>query len=198
MKILFGTTGSVAAKLTPKILKKLTEAGHVVQIVATESSFYFWKKTETRLYFGASSFNSWEKPIVDVKVWEDKDEWPGDIYDPDIPIAHIELREWADALLIAPITANTIAKMANGFADNLLTCVTRAWDIKKPIVIAPAMNTHMWNHPSTDEHIKKLKSWHDLTVINPISKKLACGETGIGALADINDIVAAVNALAEK
>lgn len=187
MKILLGVTGSVAAKLTRKIVEKLLASGHEVQIVATEASFYFWSE---------DGFNQEIKNKV--KVWRDKDEWVGIKYDPDIPITHIELREWADVLLVAPITANTIAKMANGFADNLLTCVTRAWDIKKPIVMAPAMNTHMWNHPATNEHLNKLLSWHRLIVVYPVSKKLACGETGIGALADINDIAATVNALAEK
>lgn len=185
MKVLLGVTGSVAAKLTRKIVEQLLAAGHEVQIAATEASFYFWSE------------DGFSQEIKEkVKVWRDKDEWVGTKYDPDINITHIELREWADILLIAPITANTLAKMAYGFADNLLTCVTRAWNLEKPIVIAPAMNTFMWNHPVTDEQIERLKKWHKLTVVAPVSKKLACGETGIGALADIDKIVAAVNTYA--
>lgn len=181
MKILLGVTGSVAAKLTRKIVDKLLAFGHKVQIVATEPSFYFW---------GEDDFNPEIKERV--KIWKDSDEWVGTKYDPDINIAHIELREWADILLVAPITANTLAKMAYGLADNLLTCVTRAWNLEKPLVIAPAMNTHMWNHPATVEQIERLEEWCKLTVVPPVSKKLACGETGIGALADIDDIVAAL------
>lgn len=68
----------------------------------------------------------------------------------------LDLRKWADAFIIAPLDANTLAKIANGLADNLLTCVARAWDFNKPFYFAPAMNTCMWEHPLTNEHVKKL------------------------------------------
>jgi phosphopantothenoylcysteine decarboxylase len=93
-----------------------------------------------------------------VTVYTDQDEWSmykerGD------PVLHIELRRWADAFLIAPLDANTMAKIANGLSDNLLSCVARAWDFNagKQFFFAPAMNTCMWEHPFTAEHIKKLK-----------------------------------------
>jgi phosphopantothenoylcysteine decarboxylase len=181
MKILLGVTGSVAAKLTRKIAEKLLAAGQEVQIVATEASFYFWSERD---------FNP--EMLERVQVWRDRDEWQGKKYDPDIPIAHIELRDWADVLLVAPLTANTLAKMANGLSDNLLTCVIRAWNPAKPVVVAPAMNTYMWFHPATAEHIKKLGQWFSFSVVEPVEKTLACGQLGKGALADIDDIVAAV------
>lgn len=186
MKILLGVTGGVAAKLMRKIVEKIMEAGHEVQIVATEKSFYFWKEV------GLAALK--EK----VKVWRDHDEWKGYNYDPDIPIAHIELSKWADIFLLVPLTANTLSKIANGLADNLLTCVARAWwepDGPKPLVVAPAMNTRMWVHPVTQEHVEKLRGWYGdkFKLVPPVSKKLACGETGVGALADIDDIVRAVN-----
>ncbi len=176
MKVLLGVTGSVAAKLTPDLLEKLQSAGHEVQIVATESSLYFWNDNH-----------------VNVKVWTEKDEWPGKKYNPDNTIAHIELRKWAEVLLIAPLTANTLARMAHGLAENLLTGITRAWDLQKPVVIAPAMNTMMWNHPLTGVHIEILRTWYKLTVVEPVCKRLACGDEGMGAMADIENIVKAVN-----
>lgn len=179
MKVLLGVTGSVAAKLTGKMVKKLEEDGHEVVIVATKSSLYFWNPTG-----------------VGVRVCQDADEWPGEKYDPDIPVLHIELREWADILLIAPITYNTIAKISHGLADNLLTCIVAAWDRNKPIVIAPAMNTKMWENPFADLNIHTLKLEHTagmFTVVSPIAGKLACGETGIGAMAHIDTIIEAVN-----
>jgi len=172
MKVLLGVTGGVASKLTSKLVSKLSESGHEVKVVVTSSVKYFWENHDERL-----------------EVYTDKDEWAGDKYIPDSPIAHIELGKWADVLLICPLTANTLAKIANGLADNLLTCAARAWDSKKPVVIAPAMNTKMWIHPVTGEHIEKIKSWFPLKVVGPISKKLACGDTGIGALANLEDIV---------
>jgi phosphopantothenoylcysteine decarboxylase len=111
-------------------------------------------------------------------------------------VVHIELRAWADALLIAPASAHTLAKLAGGLADNLLTCVARAWPfadgvVAKPLLIAPAMNDAMWAHPATAEHTAKLKSW-GVRVVEPVEKKLACGDTGVGGLAAVADIVRAL------
>jgi phosphopantothenoylcysteine decarboxylase len=178
MKILFGVTGSVAAKLTPKLVKLLLKQGHVIQIVATEKSLYFWQQEQ-----------------VEVPAVIEADEWPGAQYDQDSGITHIALREWADLMLIAPLTANTLAKMANGLCDNLLTCIVRAWDRQKPIVVAPAMNTKMWEHPLTAEHLKKLGACYKLSVVWPVAKKLACGEYGYGAMADLDNIVQSVVAI---
>jgi len=68
-------------------------------------------------------------------------------------VLHIELRRWADVLLFAPLTAHTLAKLALGLCDNLPTNIARAWDSNKPVLVAPAMNTHMWNHPLTADHL---------------------------------------------
>lgn len=189
MKILYGVTGGVAATLAFKMASRLKQDGHDVEIVVTECSRYFWEKDDEKI-----------KNDLGVKVWNDTDEWPNQSYIKDEPVRHIELRDWADLLLIAPLTANTLAKMANGFADNLLTCVVRAWKInsKKPIVVAPSMNTYMWEHPITKEHLGRLGSWHfNFSVVEPISKKLACGDVGKGALADIADIANEVNRWSE-
>jgi phosphopantothenoylcysteine decarboxylase len=171
-KILLGVTGSVAAKLTPRMVARLLENDYQVQIIATKPSFYFW-----------------DEGAVDVPVYREEDEWPGERYERDQMILHIELREWADALLIAPLTANTLAKMANGFCDNLLTSVVRAWNLAKPMIVAPAMNTQMWNKCITDKHLAIVSMMYRAKIIEPVAKTLACGEQGIGAMAEIETIV---------
>lgn len=177
-KVLLGITGSVAATLTDKLVTALRLAGLEVQIVATASALYFW-----------------DYRLSPVPVWLDAHEWPGKTYHKNDEVKHIALRDWADILLIAPLTANTLAKMANGFCDNLLTSIIRAWDTGKPIVTAPAMNTKMWQHPLTAIQLAQLAEWYDFTIVPPASKLLACGDIGEGALADINDIVRAVTSI---
>lgn len=107
------------------------------------------------------------------------------------PVLHIELRRWADLGVIAPLSANTLAKLANGLCDNLLTCVTRAWDTKKPLLFCPAMNTHMYNHPLTGRQITTLSELGYMEV-PAVSKRLMCGDVGGGAMAEVGTIVEAV------
>ena len=176
MKILLGVTGSVAAILTPKLIEELLAMGSEIKVVATEKSFYFLNPDRINRNAGP--------------VYMDKDEWWSERYIRGTNILHISLRDWADVLLIAPLSANSLAKLANGLADNFLTSIARAWPVNKPIILAPAMNTEMWNHPITAEHIERLKKWFPkLRIINPISKVLACGTEGIGAMAEIDSIV---------
>jgi len=119
-------------------------------------------------------------------VHVDEDEWAwksrGD------PVLHIELRKWADVMVIAPLSANTLAKISNGLCDNLLTCIVRAWDFHRPLLLAPAMNTLMWEHPFTSKQLDIMKSL-GAQIIDPVSKLLMCNDKGNGALADVNTIV---------
>ena len=197
MKILLGVTGSVAATLTEKLVNALRAAGYEVQIVFTVPAWYFLGMRQIGLISRICrklTGNPRRQPmeVFGAPAWTDFEEWPGTRYRKNQEIPHIALRDWADVLLIAPLSANTLAKAANGLCDNLLTCVLRAWDRKKPVIIAPAMNTKMWEHPATAEHIAKLKSWYDLRVVPPVERKLACGDTGVGAMADIAEIVKAI------
>src|SRR5262249_54395529 len=133
------------------------------------------------------------------------------------PVLHIDLRRWADLLLIAPLDANTLAKLALGLCDNCLTCVWRAWGPARPVVLAPAMNTLMWLHPApvrhrrqvaadlgvpapeglaADELLGRINGIGRLRVVAPVEKRLACDDVGFGAMADPERIVAAVGALA--
>src|SRR5437899_3457929 len=142
--VLLGVTGSVAAVRTPALFAALARAGHAVRVVATGASLYF---------FDPADVGPADAKVVTV----DADEWPGRDagrrYQRDDPVLHIELRRWAEVLLIAPLDANTLAKLANGLADNCLTCVWRAWDQTRPVLLAPAMNTLMWEHPLTGRHL---------------------------------------------
>lgn len=136
-----------------------------------------------------------EEPSVprwrDKHVFRDADEWSlwrrrGD------PVLHIELRRWAHLLLVAPLGANCLAQLSHGMADSLLTCVARAWSVRDaPALLCPAMNTLMWEHPCTAQQLQVLSSW-GWHVQQPVVKRLVCGDTGIGAMADIGDICDAV------
>ncbi|XP_023568476.1 phosphopantothenoylcysteine decarboxylase isoform X2 [Octodon degus] len=104
------------------------------------------------------------------------------------PVLHIELRRWADLMLVAPLDANTLGKVASGICDNLLTCVIRAWDRNKPLLFCPAMNTAMWEHPITAQQVGQLKDF-GYTEVPCVAKKLVCGDQGLGAMAEVETIV---------
>ena len=185
MNILLGVTGSVAAIYTPQLYADLRQAGHTVKIVATRAACYFFDVNGIEPIQGQRN-----KDIVIL----DDDEWPGTRYERGDPVLHIELRRWADALVIAPCDANTLAKLALGVTDNCLTCVYRAWDRSKPVLLAPAMNTLMWQHPTTARHLQQIAIdlGSSLRVIPPIIKRLACDDVGPGAMAEREQILAAL------
>ncbi len=203
--ILLGVTGSVAAIRTPELFASLRRSGHAVRIVATEPSLYFFDPTE----LGADGDDGGPP------LFRDADEWPGGRYRRGDPVLHIEFRKWADLLVVAPLDANTLAKFALGLSDNFLTCVFRAWDFAKPVILAPAMNTLMWESPVTRRHLGQLLSdrgdgrhgdgWplHEaaevfarhaprIVLVPPQSKRLACGDLGVGAMAEVATIAETV------
>jgi phosphopantothenoylcysteine decarboxylase len=179
-KVLLGVTGSVAAIYTPELVADLRRAGHEVKVIVTEAAQYFFDSAAVG------------------EVIRDADEWPGDRYRRGDPVLHIELRRWADLLLIAPLDANTLAKFALGITDNCLACVYRAWDRSRPIILAPAMNTLMWEHPATARHLNQVREdvGNSLVIVEPIEKKLACDDVGIGAMASREQILAALSSIA--
>lgn len=124
-------------------------------------------------------------------MWTDEDEWRAD-YKIGDPILHIELRRWADIVLVAPCSANTLAKIAGGLCDNLPTSLLRALAPTTPTYIFPAMNTHMYEHPLTAEHLRVVRDLVGYTAEGPIGKALACGDVGVGAMTEWKDIVAIV------
>jgi phosphopantothenoylcysteine decarboxylase len=210
--VLLGVTGSVAAVKTPLLYAGLVAAGHRARVVATGPALYFFDPLELDPLPGEPPRRNPEAVVLD------EDEWPGRDggrrWQRDDAVLHIELRRWADLLLIAPLDANTLAKLAAGLADNCLTCLWRAWEPGRPVVLAPAMNTLMWEHPLTARHLRQLAAdagapapadlepdvlpaWINLRcrrlrVVPPVSKVLACGDEGVGGLAPQEDILAAV------
>jgi phosphopantothenoylcysteine decarboxylase len=127
-------------------------------------------------------------------------------------VLHIDLRDWADILIVSPLSAHTLAKIAHGLCDDTLSCVARAWDFGhgtrpgKPLLLAPAMNTAMWEHPLTQAHLNTVQGfWNILRdsnngvqVVAPQVKTLACGEVGNGALASVEDIAMQVEQTLEE
>lgn len=175
--IILGVTGSVAAIKTEQLALKLAAFANV-RIVLTTHAEYFVKSQ-----LAALKKNN-------IPVLRDQDEWPAlsGEYDINAPITHIELRRWADAMLIAPLDANTLAKLALGFCDNLLLSIARAWDWQKPMWLCPAMNTFMWENEPTAEHLETMHR-RKAMIIAPVTKKLACQDIGMGAMANVDDII---------
>ncbi|KAM9377653.1 phosphopantothenoylcysteine decarboxylase isoform 2-T2 [Pholidichthys leucotaenia] len=179
-RVLVGVTGSVAALKLPLLVSQLLELPEVdVRVVTTEHAKHFYDPAE-----------------VSAKIYSDKDEWELWTQRSD-PVLHIELRRWADLFLIAPLDANTLGKVANGICDNLLTCVVRAWDISRPLLFCPAMNTAMWLHPITAQQVSKLKEF-GYVEIPCIAKKLVCGDEGKGAMAEVSTIIGVVKQYLQK
>ncbi|KAF5564779.1 phosphopantothenoylcysteine decarboxylase [Fusarium napiforme] len=199
--ILLAASGSVATIKLVQIINGLKIQPNIsIRLILTQSASEFL------------SGQSLEQPTVDQvsrlpnvdAVYTDAHEW-AQPWKRNAPILHIELRRWADVLVISPLSANTMAKIVNGLCDNLLTSVVRAWDVtgtvdgvKKKILVAPAMNTCMWNHPITARQLRVLEEewggengWFE--VLRPISKNLACGDVGNGAMVSWEDIVAAID-----
>ena len=235
--LLLAASGSVATIKLPKIVEALSKHKNLsIRIIITASAEKF--------LIGQSE----EQPRLDSLlelgqvdgIHRDEDEWKKPWVRGD-PILHIELRDWADMLVIAPLSANTLAKMSMGFADNILSSVIRAWDtvggivdgvwdaegklvqgrrILKRIIVAPSMNTAMWENPITKRQLAGLDGVissteggeskpqingerHDVSaeaqegwveIVPPVVKMLACGVHGNGAMAEWTDIVLLVEA----
>ena len=165
--ILLGITGGIAAYKTPDLVRKLKAKGANVRVVLTDSAKSFVSSLSLQAVSGL--------PVSD------------DLLDPaaEAAMGHIELARWADVLLIAPATANTIAKMAHGLADDLLTTLCLA--TTAPIYLAPAMNQQMWKAPATQDNLNTLES-RDVVFIGPDQGDQACGDVGPGRMMEPLDI----------
>ncbi len=168
-KILLGVTGGIAAYKAVEVVSRLRKAGAEVRVVMTKEATEF----VTELTFREISGNP-----VTVDMWAPVQHWN---------VAHISLAEWADAVLIAPATANILAKAALGVADDMLATTLLA--VTSPVFFAPAMNCNMYTHPAVQENLEKLAA-RGAHIIPPGTGKLACGAEGPGRLAEPADIVA--------
>ncbi len=166
--VLLGVTGSIAACKAVDLASKLTQAGARVDVVMTRSATEF----VTPLSFSSIT----HRPVV-----SDMFQAPDDF-----EIEHIALAERANAVVIAPATANIIARLAAGIADDMLTCTVLA--TRAPVILAPAMNVHMWENTITQENLARLGA-RGFKMVEPATGPLACGSQGKGRLADIEDIL---------
>ncbi|CAF1157096.1 unnamed protein product [Rotaria sordida] len=183
-RLLLGVTGSVAAIKVNELVRNFNIHNIDTIVIPTERAKHFINFKDSWCPHGSVAV------IKTPCYFEDNDEWSSWKIRGD-PVLHIILRDWADVLLIAPLDANTLAKMTVGLCDNLLTNVVRAWDLKKrkPLIVAPAMNTAMFEHPLTRQHLDMLTKTFGYIEIPCIEKTLMCGQTGIGGMASVETII---------
>ncbi|EQB47428.1 Coenzyme A biosynthesis protein 3 [Colletotrichum gloeosporioides] len=190
--LLLCASGSVATIKIPNIIEALGKHENLsIRLILTASAAQFLTgNTEEQ-----PSLATIRKMKNVDGIHLDEEEWVSP-WRRGASILHIELRRWADMMLIAPLSANTLAKIVNGFSDNLLLSVVRAWDPeglidgrKKRILVASAMNSAMHNHPITGKQLSALREWNWFEVLQPMEKTLACGDTGSGAMMDWREIV---------
>ena len=167
-RVLLIVGGGIAAYKSLELVRLLKKAGHSVTPVLTKGGGHF---------VTAMSLGTLAESEVHTSLWELKDE---------VEIGHIQLSRAADFVLVCPATADLLAKMAAGIADDLATTLLLATD--KPVVIAPAMNVRMWLHAATQRNIAQLKA-DGVRVIEPAEGEMACGEFGPGRLSEPQDIM---------
>ncbi|CAI9761313.1 unnamed protein product [Fraxinus pennsylvanica] len=173
-RILLAACGTVAATEFAKLCHCFAEWADVKAVVTQASLHFVDRATFPR----------------NVRLYTDQDDWMtwkrvGD------SVLHIELRKWAQLMVIAPLSANTLGKIAGGLCDNLLTCIIRAWDYNKPIFVAPDMNPFTWTNSFTEQHLMVIDEL-GAALIPPEKKTLPNGDYGNGAMADLSVILSAV------
>nr|AGU68164.1 phosphopantothenoylcysteine decarboxylase [Crithidia acanthocephali] len=240
--LLLLVTGSVAAIKTGLLLDQLSTERCNIRIAATKAAFHFLRRAQP-----SKTGIPFQSIITDEQEWS---EWQA----MNDSIVHIELRRWADIVVIAPLNANTLAKVATGICDNLVSSVMRAWEVRaKPVIVCPAMNSAMWTHPLTATQLSQLETIYMdpqtcaarkavaaeaeqpattepatrqqesattnttaavpagadaatpiceaahlpptlaesmFQIVGPVSKRLACGDIGIGGMASVEEIAA--------
>ena len=170
-RILLGITGGIAAYKSAELVRRLRDHGAEIRVVMTPAATEFI----TPLTLQALSGNPVHTDLLDHAA--------------EAAMGHIELARWADAVIIAPATANFIARLSNGLADDLLSTLCLA--TAAPLLVAPAMNRQMWQNPATQENIARLQA-RGVTLLGPASGAQACGETGPGRLIDPEELVQAI------
>lgn len=189
--LLLAASGSVACIKLPEIISALASRPNLsIRVVLTKAATHFLagQASEQPSLAALSSM-----PNVD-GLHVDQDEWTSPGWTRGASILHIELRRWAHTLFIVPLSANLLARIAAGMCDDLLSSIIRAWDTKRAaIVVAPSMNTLMWDHPLTEQHLALLRSWPWFKILLPQPKALACGDVGQGAMREWTEIVQDIN-----
>ncbi len=169
--IILGVTGSIAAYKAADLASQLTKRGCDVRVVMTADALRF---------ITALPFKTLSRHPVVTDLYDEEEGWKP---------THIELADEADLLLIAPLTAHTLAKLAHGLADDALSCIALALNPKAKILLAPAMNGKMWLHPATQQNAATLKA-RGAEFIGPEEGMLSCGYEGLGRLWNVEQIAA--------
>ena len=169
--IVLGVTGSIAAYKAADLCSQLVKAGCDVRVVMT---------ADAQKFITPLPFKTLSRHAVVTDLYDEEEGWQP---------THIRLADEADLLLIAPATANCLAKLAHGHADDALTCIALALNPKAKLLLAPAMNGKMWLHPATQANVRTLQQ-RGATVIGPEAGMLSCGYEGLGRLWDVGGIVA--------
>ena len=178
--LVLGVSGGIAAYKACDLVSPLRDAGIECRVAMTRAATRF----VAPLTFAALTGHS---VLVD-----EREEAP----DPTIP--HIAWARWADLAAVVPATADLLGRLANGLAGDSLTSLLLALEAKKPVVLAPAMNVHMWGNPFVRANLERIEKIGGgrFRVVPPVEKRLACGEIGLGGLAPVEEIVAAIRAAA--
>lgn len=170
-RLLLCVCGGIAAYKAADLVRRLREAGAEVRVAMTENATRF---------VGATTFQALSGQAVRISLWDEAAE---------AAMGHIELARWASAVIVAPATANTLAKLAHGFADDLVSTLCLATEA--PIAVAPAMNRVMWANAATQANVATLRS-RGVLVLGPAAGDQACGETGEGRMLEPMEIVRAL------
>lgn len=181
MKITIGISSGIAAFKILDLISLLKKQGHEIQVILTRSAQEMISIKEVEKLTGNKVFTTLFEKDFDYKEVLKKRK-----------VEHIEIATDTDLFVIAPATANIIAKLANGIADDFLTTTILATD--KPILVVPSMNTTMWNHPATQKNLKTLQLF-GYSVMNPTSGWLACGVQGVGRLPEVPEIATEIELL---
>ena len=172
--LLLGVSASISAYRACDLITELRQAGFAVTVVMTKDAHHFVTPLALQSFSGS-------------EVIQDFFSLPGRV----TPV-HIDLAKKSDVILVAPATADVIAKLAHGFADDVLSCTALA--SRAPLVIAPAMNEKMFLHPFTQENVERLKK-NGAVIVPPIEGHLVCSDQGMGHIAENKDILGAVQAI---
>ena len=178
MRVLLGVTGGIAAYKAADLTSKLVSAGHDVRVVMTRGATQF---------VGPLTFEALSSHPVMTDALA-----TGASSEGASAISHIAWAKWADVACIAPLTANTLGKLAMGLADDAVTTVWMALPPGVPNLLCPAMNTQMWDHPIVRRNLRWLEETGRYTLVAPVAKRLACGDVGVGGLSEVPDILAAI------
>ncbi len=168
--ILVGISGGIAAYKIPELIRGLVKAGAEVRVATTRHALEFVTELTLQTVSGHPVYSD-VFAAINAHATE-----------------HISLPEWCDAMIVAPATANVVAKMAAGIADDALTTTICSCVARKPILIAPAMNDKMWENPATQHAVETIRNWQNVRVIEPAEGPLACGTNGKGRMPEVEEL----------